>query len=163
MILFISLTISSSFLINASSYRLWLASHVKQSYSNWCCAATSQMMGEHYNMYNYKTQSQIVYKMHGNYNNETCQGTEELKVAVKYSTGINGFEVAQPHIGFPHTKIEIDNNRPLLISSIFHVVYIRGYDTDGEKVYISDPLKDYAEWVPFSSVASYNTIMIKRS
>lgn len=175
LILLLTFIASTSVVVNASSKRLWLASHVEQSKTLWCWAAASQMMGEHYNMSNYKTQSEIVDELHGNTNNETCGGTEELVEAVEYSTGINNswfceskWKVQQPHIGFTRTKEEINSNTPYLVSTITHVVFIRGYDEyiDGldevEKVYVSDPLKPYAVWLDYDQVTSPNTIVIER-
>lgn len=88
MLLFLMLlTISSTMALAAPTNSVLGVTRKEQVKSNWCWAATAQMLGNYYG--STKTQYQISANVKGNTTNNSAAFTSELTKAIEYATGRN--------------------------------------------------------------------------
>ena len=113
----------------------------EQKKSNWCLAATAQMLGKYYN--GSKTQAQISEYVMGNSTNNSAATNTQVSKAIKYATGKNYI------LATPLTYNEIrsfigDKSIPLGIRMVWsgvngHILVMSGYNNTGSKVTLVDP------------------------
>lgn len=113
----------------------------EQEKSNWCWAATAQMLGKYYGK-SY-TQSQISTYVKGNSTNNATAMLAELTYAIKYATGKNW--IVTTAATFDNIKGYIgDDSMPLGIrmqwlSEGGHYLVMCGYNGSTSKVTLIDP------------------------
>lgn len=125
----------------APTSRILSITRYEQKKSNWCWAATAQMLGKYYN--SSKSQAKISEYVMGNSTNNSGATNTQVSKAIKYATGKN-YTLATP-LTYNEIKSFIGNkSMPLGIRMVWsgvkgHILVMSGYNNTGSKVTLVDP------------------------
>lgn len=133
-------TLSTIFITSANAVYVY---RYQQEQTNWCWAASAQMMG--HTMGRDVTQSAIVDYVLGTIANVTSGDIENEKKAVNYAT-LRNTTLRRSALSFAATKSELDTGEPIYIQLAWnvggaHAVVVSGYNTSAGTLTIVDPAK----------------------
>ena len=141
-------------------------SQVVQAKTNWCWAASSEMVGRYQNSSSTRDQWDIVKYIKGSsYPNEGGSNSE-IEKAIRYASENTVTYNTSNTLTFANHENHIDNSDPLVVrmdwnSGGAHAVVCAGYKTSGSTnyIYLIDPIEDTTkEYYNYTSLKNGTSI-----